>query len=252
MILLQAAALISVLASPSPSPVPNSVQVESGAVHETLTNARPAWNTQYLRITTTTGQRQTTYVELSSNTRFNKTDDQVLVGAYVPLGERWMANAEGDASSTHYILPSYSLYAGVQYASGSAFFEGLGVRHTEYDVASVNSATFSLEHYWRTYRVSYALSAANLSGWGTDVEHALEVDDYYGKRNSYVGVGYSAGREVDNVGLPQLVTSRVYGWNLSGRHWMNQNWAIVYGAGRFTQGAFYSRTGERLALDYRF
>jgi YaiO family outer membrane protein len=252
MILLAAAALVAVFASPTPSPAPAAVEVETATSHETLTNGRGSWNTQYLRLTEKTADRQSVYVQLSSNSRFGKNDDQILLGAYVPLSERWMANVEADASNTHYVLPADSLYAGVQYASGGAFFEGLGLRHTDYDTASVNSAIFSLEHYWRDYRVSYSLSAANLGGWGTDVEHSAQFDRYYGKYNSSLGVGYTIGREVDNVGLPQLVTSGVHGWSLNGRHWMNGNWALVYGAGTFTQGAFYSRTGGRLGLDYRF
>jgi YaiO family outer membrane protein len=252
MILLQAAALVTVLASPSPSPAPSTVDVETGAEHQTLTNDRPAWNTQYLQITSKTADNQTVYMTLSSNTRFDQTDDQILIGAYIPINQRWMASAEGDASNTHYILPAESIFGGIQYASGSAFFEGIGVRHTDYDTASVNSASFSLEHYWRDYRVSYTLTTANLAGMGTDVEQAAEIDTYYGKRNSVFGIGYITGREIDNIGLPQLVTSHVDGWNITGKHWLNANWAVAYGAGTFTQGSFYSRTGGRLGLDYRF
>lgn len=251
MMFLAAGALITVLASPSPSPQP-VVTVESGVTHESLTNGRPPWNSQYLLLTVKNADRQTMYVQLSSNQRFNQNDDQVLLGLYVPVGERWSASGEASASNTHDILPAESLQAGIQYASGGGFIEALNVRHTDYDTASVNSAVLSAEHYWRNYRLAYSVVAAHVAGTGTDLEQSIDADRYYGKQNSYAGLGYTVGNEVDNVGLPQLVTSRVSGWNINGKHWITDVWGVSYGAGTFVQGSFYTRTGGRLAVDYRF
>jgi YaiO family outer membrane protein len=252
-VLLQVTALAAALATPSPAPAaPVTLDVESGVSHEALSNDRPAWDGQYLRITQKGADKQVVYTELSSNRRFGESDDQVLVGTYVPLNEQWLASAEGSASNTHYIMPMYSLYAGLQYASGGNWYEGIGGRHTDYDAASVNSGTLTLEHYWNAYRFRYALTAANLAGLGTDVEQAAELDGYYGKYNSYLGLGYVAGREIDSAGVAHVITSHVDGWNVNGRHWMNANWAIVYGVGAFSQGAFYTRTGGHAGVDYRF
>lgn len=251
MITLAAGALITVLASPSPTPAP-SVEVETGAAHETLTGQRPPWDSQYFQVTMKDAERQTLYIQLSSNQRFGNDDDQVLIGVYVPVAERWAATAEATASNTHAFLPSESMYGGVQYASGGGYIEGIAVRHTDYDSATVNSATFSLEHYWRNYRLAYTVVAARLSGTGTDVEQSAEADRYYGRLSSYVGAGYTAGREVDNIGAAQVVASRVYGWNVTGKHWFSDAWGVSYGAGSFVQGSFYTRTGGRLAIDYRF
>lgn len=251
MMLLAAGALITVLASPSPSPAP-VVDVETGVAHESLTNGRPPWNSQYILLTAKNADHQTMYLQLSSNQRFNANDDQILLGAYIPIGERWTATAEANASNTHYILPAESVDGGIQYASGGGFIEGLSLRHTDYDTASVNSAVFTAEHYWRNYRLAYNVVAAHVAGTGTDVEQSIAADRYYGKQNSYAGVGYTNGTEVDNVGLPQLVTSHVRGWNVTGKNWFTDVWGLSYGAGTFVQGSFYTRTGGRVAVDYRF
>ncbi len=252
MIALMAAVLLALpTASPAPSPAP-VVDFEAGTAHENLTRGYPDWNKQYLRITRKTADNGVFYAEFSSNSRFDKSDDQILLGAFVPLSERWMASVEGDASNTHYVLPAESIYGGVTYASGAGWFESLGLRHTDYDSANVNGTTLNIEHYWYNYRANYSVTAANLAGLGPDVEHAVEVDRYYGRHNSSVGIGYTAGREVDSVGPAQVVTSSVHGWNINGRHWISGNWAIVYGAGTFAQGTFYTRAGERVGLDYRF
>jgi YaiO family outer membrane protein len=225
--------------------------VQASYSHETLTNGRKDWDGKALRFTRHQSGR-TLYVEPSSNDRFGERDNQALVGAYVPLGERWMATAQAGVANPHGVLPSQTLSAGVQYASGAHWYEGLDARHASYGTASVNSALAILEHYWRSFRFSYTLTAADVAGEGTDVEHALEFDRYYGPRSSFFGFGYISGREVDAAGASLLLSSRVRGWSLSGRHWMNGNWGIVYGIGAFAQGNLYARKGGRLGLDYRF
>ncbi|HZZ63899.1 MAG TPA: YaiO family outer membrane beta-barrel protein, partial [Candidatus Baltobacteraceae bacterium] len=95
MMLLAAGALITVLASPSPSPAP-VVDVETGVSHESLSNGRPPWNSQYILLTAKNAEHQVMYMQLSSNQRFNQNDDQILLGAYIPVGERWTATAEAN------------------------------------------------------------------------------------------------------------------------------------------------------------
>lgn len=248
------AATISTAPAPTASPTPApAIDYQAGVSHETLTNNRPDWDSQYLLLTQRSADNQTVYLQLQTVSRFDKVDDQITLGMYLPLGAQWMFFGEGSASNAHQILPASSVTAGVQYNSGGHWFEGIAARHTEYDANSVNAGVFSLEHYWNRYRLYYALTAADLAGTGTDVEHNLELDNYYGKQQrSYVGVSFTTGREIDNVGLPALLTSHVDGWSVLGRHWVNDRWGIVYGAGTFNQGTLYSRAGGHLGIDYRF
>lgn len=247
------AASLVVLPSPSASAAPDSTySYEAGVTHETLTNNYPAWDSQYLRLTKHTADNQTLYTQFETTSRFNRQDDRFTLGMYLPLSAQWMFFGEGSASNSHYILPADSVTAGVQYNSGGRWFEGLAARHTDYDSDSVNAGILTLEHYWNRYRFYYALTAANLASTGTDVEHAFEVDRYYGKQGaSYFGISFATGRETDNVGLPELVTSHVDGWGITGRHWMNERWALVYGLGAFNQGRLYARSGGHLGIDYR-
>ena len=240
-------------ATSSPAATPGaSVDVETGAAHESLTNGSPAWDSQFVTVTQRLSPRRVFYGGAEITNRFNQQDAQFTAGAYVPLSSAWEGYAETSVSPTHHILPALSVTAGAQYGSASHWFEGLAVRHTEYDVASVNSGIFSLEHYWGNLRFEYRLTAAQLAGTGTDVEHAFRLDRYYGESNSFVGLGFAVGREVENVGLPTLLTSHVEGWSVLGRHAMGRRWAIVYMLETFQQGNSYTRTGGRLGLDYRF
>lgn len=241
-------------ASPAPSPTPPPVQyIESGSSHETLTNDRGAWDTQYVRFLKKDSDLQQMYASFESIDRYGKHDDQETLGFYFPLAENWLGNLEATTSSSHRVLPANSVTAGVQYASGSHWFEGAGVRHIEYDAGTVNEDYITLEQYRRSYRFSYMLTVATLSGTGTQSEHSVEVDRYYGKQPSYVAVTYVAGREIDDFGAQQLAVSNVNGWSIGGRHWIGAGtWALVYGYSRIRQGTLYTRAGGRLGLDYRF
>lgn len=241
---------------PAPSPVPSpsstpTLDLEGGASQESLTNGRQGWYTQYLRVTQRDDNR-VFYAEADATTRFGQYDSQYTIGGYVPLGGPWTAVVQGAFSPTHRVLPSGAVTVGLQYASGDRWFETLSGGSTTYTANSVDTVKLITEHYWGPYRAAYTITVAHLAFTGTDVEHALELDRYYGTRQSSVGISYLTGREVDNVGLPSLVSSYVQGWNLIGRHWFGDRWGLVYGAVHLNQGTFYSQTGGNLGLDYRF
>jgi YaiO family outer membrane protein len=251
-ILLAAALAASPAPSATPVPVP-SLEYQAGVAHESLSHGYPSWDSRYLRVTQQNAPREIFYGQFETASRFDRQDDVVTLGAYLPLGPQWEFNIEGSASGTHNILPASSVTAGLQYASGGNSFEGLAVRTTQYNAASVNSGIVSVEHYWKQYRLYYALTAAHLAAIGTDVEQSAEIDRYYGKgEESFVGIGYLTGREIDNTGLPVLLVSHVEGWSIAGRHWLDTHWAIVYSVGSVAQGSLYTRTGGRVGIDYRF
>lgn len=240
-------------AVPSPTPAPAPVHyVETGSSHESLTNDRGTWDDQYVRFVKSDANHQQVYASLESTQRYGKRDDRETFGFYLPLGPNWLANVEAAASNSHHVLPSSSVSAIVQYSSGAHWYEGAGVRNVQYDAGTVNEELVTLEHYWSSYRFSYMLTVATLSGTGTQSEHSFEMDRYYGNDSSFVALSYVTGREIDDFGLSALEVSSVRGWSLGGRHWVAPNWAIAYGYSRNEQGTLYTRTGERVALDYRF
>lgn len=240
--------------TPAPSPAPAPVQyLETGTSHEALTNNYGDWDSTYIRfVKRDPGDLETLYASYDSVERYGRHDTQGTAGAYFPLAANWLANIEATASGTHNVLPSNSVTAGLQYGSGSHWYEGVAVRHVQYDAGNVDEELITLEHYWSYYRFSYVLTLATLAGTGSQAEHSAELDRYYGNNSSYAGISFVSGREIDNFGTPVLATSNVHGWTITGRHWMNDNWALVYAYSRFDQGLLYSRTGGRLGLDYRF
>ena len=238
-------------AAPAPPAARPTTDLELGATYESLTNGFPAWTSQYVRVIRKVDNQRVDYAEFDLVDRFSKHDTQLTLGAYFPLGTRWTGMAEGSFSPTYRILPSNSVALGATYESGAKWFEGLTLRHTGYRSTSVNSTALSVEHYWGTFRFAYLVTAAHVEATGTDIDHSIELDRYYGARNSYVGLGFTAGRQVENVGLPALLVSNVSGVSLAGRHWTSDHWGIAYGLESFAQGKSYTRSGGHLGLDYR-
>lgn len=242
------AALADSTPSPAPSPY-NDVQISSS--HDSLSNGFGEWWTTDLSFIRRDGNVRSTYVDLEQTSRFSKDDTQLLAGTYFPLAGNLSATVEGTASTGN-VLPSYSAFGELSYASGQGWFEKLGAYHREYSANSVNAGEFTLERYWGPFRASYTLTAAQLNGQGTDVVHSAGFDYYYGPYSSVAGVRYQTGTDIENVGLPALLVSSVDGWTIVGQHFFNPHWALAYGFERYVQGTTYTRTEAGLGLRYRF
>ena len=220
----------SAAAAASPAPAVQTVEyTEAGASHESLSNGYGSWNEQYLRIVKRNGDRQQVYGELQSVDRYGKHDDAILVGMYMPLAPDLLANVEGSASNSHLVLPSSSVAAGVQYSSGSHWFEGLSFRNTVYDAGTVNSAAFTLEHYWRAYRLSYTLNARQSRG-NRRADRTCAGNRPVLRRTQRLR-RYRVYRRTRNRQFRRAGTcgTRISGWNVNGRHWFGREWALAYG-----------------------
>jgi YaiO family outer membrane protein len=249
------------LLAPTPSPAASSpsvassptIDIEGGASYESLTNNQPAWNGTYLQASRKSNGGHDLYGLLETTDRFSRHDQRLTVGDYFPLAERWSAFLDAAFSPTHLILPSSSFGGGAQYGSGAGWYEGLAARHTTYNTQSVNSGILSVESYWKSFRAYYGITVAQLNGTGTDVAHTFAFAFYYGLTgNNSVGLAYTTGREIENVGAPTLLVSHVDNWTIRGRQSIGRNTSIHYELWTYVQGTSYTHTGGSLGFDYRY
>ena len=257
----QSSATVPLLPLLGPTPAPTAsaaipasptLDIEGGASYENLTNNRGTWNETYLQGTRRSDGGHVLYVLAEDTYRFAQRDYRLTLGDYFSLGDRWNAFFEAAVSPTHLMLPSFTFDGGVQYGSGSGWYEGLTVRHTDYNTQSVNTGILSVENYWKSFRAYYGLTVAQLNGTGPDVESTFALGYYYGATsNNNVTLAYTTGRAVENVGAPTLFVSQVNNWTISGRHWISSTMSIHYGLWTYIQGTSYTRTGGFLGLDYR-
>lgn len=227
-------------------------EVEAGYSRETLSNNLQSWTSTYLLASRRFGERRVLYGGLRETRRFGLDDSEVHAGVYYPLGSTWTAQVEGSLSPTHEVLAKNSVYGQLQKSLPGGWGLGVGLRHNEYTLTASNVVSLLAERYWGNFRGAYTLYSGKPEGGSSGSSHRVQLSYYYADRSS-VGISYSDGREVENVGPPRgVLASDVRNWTLSGQHWLTPAWALTYDLVNHEQGNLYRRQGLRLGIRHSF
>ncbi|MBX3663109.1 MAG: YaiO family outer membrane beta-barrel protein [Burkholderiales bacterium] len=231
---------------------PARTEVEAGYSRENLSNSLPDWTSTYLLGSHRFGERRVLYGGLRETRRFGLDDSEVHAGLYYPLGASWTAQVEGSLSPTHEVLAKHSIYGQLQKSLPGGWGVGVGLRHNEYTLSASNVVSLLAERYWGNFRGAYTLYSGRPEGGSSGASHRVQLSYYYADRSS-VGISFSDGREVENVGPPRgLLSSDVRNWTLSGQHWLTPAWALTYDLVNHEQGSLYRRQGLRLGIRHSF
>lgn len=229
-----------------------AAEIEAGLSREGLSGGRQDWRSGYVEALHTFAPRQNLYGMVRQTERFGLRDSEVSAGYSHPFSARVTATVEGSYSSEHNVLPEHSLLGQLAWQAGSGWVLGGGLRRTSYTLSDTRLLIAGVERYWDAFRAGYTLYNGRPQGSGSASAHRLSFDWYYTER-SRVGIGYTIGREVENVGPPiGVASSDVHGWGVLGRHWIAPDWALSYEIASQTQGSLYRRQGARVGLRYRF
>ena len=227
-------------------------EIELGATHESLNKGLPDWRSVYLEGAHSIAERQTLYGGIRRNERFDKYDTEEWLGYYHPLAPTWTLLLEGSLSEQHQVLPKGSAFAQIAKLLPYGWGLNLGLRRSEYTSSGVSMLVAGAERYWGDWRGAYTLYSGKPDGAPSAESHRFQLVRYYGER-SYVGIAYTFGREVENVGPPVgILVSDVRDLTINGRHWMARDWALTWDLVAHEQGTLYRREGFRLGLRYRF
>ena len=227
-------------------------EIEAGYGQETLTNNGSSWRVAHLDLSRQIADRYTIYGGLRGIRRFGLEDTEATMGFYYPLDATLTSVLEASVSPSYHVLPKYALFGQLQKALGGGWGASLGLRHSEYERSVVDVLSTTAERYWGNWRGAYTVYAGRPQGAASASAHRFQLTHYYGDHN-FVGVDYTTGREVENVGPPRGVRSTdVNGWTLSGRHWLSSAWALTYDLVSHEQGALYRRQGLRLGVRHSF
>lgn len=228
-----------------------ALELEAGATHEKLSQGGADWQNIYLEGEHQLGERRVVYAALRHSERFDEQDTDWLAGLYLPLSPRWTLNGEVGNSPTHRVLPEYTAALNLHRQLDDGWGIGFGGRFTAYRNAETNTANLSLERYFGAYRAAYTFTTTHLAGASNAPGHRLQLNRYYGQRNT-IGITISRGEEVENVPPGGLVETEVKALAVTGRHWLDRDWAISYELLRHEQGDLYRRQGLRLGLRRAF
>ena len=227
-------------------------EIEIGGSRENLNNGYADWSSIYLLGSRKLGERNTLYGGLRETSRFDLDDTEAHAGLYFPLGQTWTGVIEGVVSPTHNVLARHSVYGQIHKSLPGGWGLGFGARRSEYTATASSVISVIAERYWSNFRGAYTLYSGKPDGASSAASHRFQLSYYYADLSS-VGLSYTNGREVENVGAPRgVITSDVSNWTLSGRHWFTPSSALTYDLVYHEQGSFYRRQGLQLGLRHRF
>ena len=116
----------------------------------------------------------------------------------------------------------------------------------------MNILVGTVERYWGNWRGAYTVYSGRPEGAASGAAHRFQLNYYYGQRSS-AGISVTTGKEVENVGPPVgVVTTNVRDLTFSGRHWLDDAWALTYELVSHEQGAQYRRRGLHVGVRHSF
>lgn len=250
------AAILSLL-FPAPLPAQEAgasgpVEVEAGATYDKLTNQFDDWWSRYLIVTKKFTRRQALYGSIRETDRFNIRDSELMVGYYHPIDKNWSGHVEASGSATHRVLPKSSMFGELIRSLKGGRVVNFGFRRTEYAAAKINLGIFTAEQYWGSYHAAYSLYYSNLESSGYAQSHVVLLNYFY-TDTSRIGVGAAKGQELENLGPGRgVLKSDVFNLSVTGRHQLDRQWSVGYGASYHEQGRSYIKRGLQAGIRYVF
>ncbi|QAU34477.1 YaiO family outer membrane beta-barrel protein [Janthinobacterium sp. 17J80-10] len=239
----------AVQAAEPAAPNENPVTLRLSGATEHLSNGTPNWHETVAGLSYKFAPRHVVDISAGETHRFGLHDDQFAASYSAPLSSVLTATVDGNVSTTHRVLARHALGAQLQYEFAPAWLLHGGARSTSYDTVTVNQAVFMLEHYFSSF--SWILGWRPTRTFDTTA-HGIELRGsfYYGDRNAVTLIA-AGGKEAASIPAGVALTD-VRSVALTGRHWLDRNWAITYGAAHTRQGNLYSRNGINLGVQYAF
>lgn len=226
---------------------PNSIEI--GVTQENLDRGFTDWQSVYLTASHKLASRQVVYGELREAEHFSERDKQFVAGYYHPADDKTTGLIEIAASPDHHFTAEWSILGQLERQLGAGWGLQLGWRHNKYPQTASDLTVFTAERYWSSYRAGYSLYLGKPKGAGAASSHRVAFDYYFADRNS-LGMAFSLGKEVENVG--GVITTDVRSIAVIGRYWLAPVWSIVMDASRHEQGDLYVRKGVRLGIQRVF
>jgi len=224
------------------------VRVELLGTQESLSGGNLDWRTLQLSVSRQLGPRRSLYGVGRLTERFGKTDQQLTLGAYVPVRPKLTSLVELSYSPTAEVLPRIAGTAQLQWEVGKGYVVNGGLTRTEFRTDSSTGFIVGLERYWRDYRFAYFFSGGTAREAGFAAGHRVSATRYLDDRTSY-GLGLGLGQEVEAVAPGTVLRTDVLALTLNGRLGVGRRGSVYAELGYFRQGDLYVR--RALTLGYR-
>lgn len=218
--------------------------------HFRLDRGHASWDEVALHVSRQWSTREAADLGLARTRRFGLDDTEVRAAGSRALSPTLTASVQASASPSHRVLARGSLGAAVQYEIAPAWLLHGGLRHTAYDVTSVEQARLGVERYVGAFSLLGAWSPARGLGRRTD---AYQVrGGWSGAGGGSAGLLLAWGTEAAQVGDGQVALADVRAVAVLGRLPVVRGLWLTWAASRTRQGTYYTRTGGTLGLQADF
>lgn len=243
------------IAPKTPAGIPSALkglQLEAGHGREQLDKSYYTdWLNTYVTAENRLDSGVVAYGTARQVERYRLTDQEYLLGSYLPVAERTFLLVEGNMSPAYNVLPRWSALLELNHSFDGGWGGGIGARRTEYAMTQFWMGIARIERYLGPWYGSYTLRQVSVDTIGDASSHSLKLSCYYGDK-SFAGAGYSIGRELESAGAAGTLVSDITEYLIAGRHWISEQWGMSWEAGSHMQGAYYTRRWISIGIRREF
>jgi YaiO family outer membrane protein len=218
-----------------------------GHVHEELSTNAPDWRQDQLQLDweldATTGYT----VEASRRERYGTSDTQLSASRRWQMLPNWRVDATLAIASDPAFTPDRNVAFGASRPLDNGFGLLLRADWRSYETGDVSIVSATVEKYFANFRVAGGLSASTLDSSDTAFARVASFGWYPGADRN-VAIIVSDGRELESVGIDQLLETDVRGVALTGLQPITDRVGLRWQIGTHRQGELYRRRYAGLAV----
>jgi YaiO family outer membrane protein len=232
---------------PPPAAVEFRRWLSAGSGTDRLSNGAPEWSREHLRLDWEMAESGALSAELSRSERFEESDSSLHVEGLWEALPDWRFGAGVAATRDARFLPQREVSFDATRAWARGWGSAFGIRRRDYATGDVSTFSVTGEKYVSDYRIAYRLDRSYQADADSALTHMLALTWYPNDKRS-LGVTLGAGKEIEVIGLGQLLRTSVGNVTLTGNEKLSTRLSLSWWLGTHEQGDFYTRDYVGLAV----
>jgi len=218
-----------------------------GRAHDELSTAAPDWRHSQLQLDWNIDDTTGYAFEASHRERYGASDTQLSASRRWQMLPNWRVDASLALASNPAFTPDHALSFGANRSLDRGWGLLLRADWRGYETGDVSIIAATAEKYFANFRVASGLSASTLNSSDTAFARVASFGWYPGADRN-VAIILSDGRELESVGIDQLLETDVRGVALTGLQPITDRVGLRWQIGTHRQGELYRRRYAGLAV----
>jgi len=182
--------------------------------------------------------------------RFNLNDQQFNLSASTKKKTNIWLSGGISASSQHSLLPTYSIYAQVNYLTHKKWLGSYKLSHKGYKSVTVNNNQLAISKRWKNFEPRFALYITTIDYIDITLGASAQLTHFF-ENNHTIRLSISAGNELEYIGKKTKIYN-VQNITIDGKYQISPVWHFIYAISHHIQGTAYTQNGILSGLQFRF